>query len=302
MRLASLTAAMLLVSLPPLAFSQQPGPQNQNGQAAQGVGQGLAVPPGAANQGGRGQGQQGGGRGAGGGGRGNAAAAGPAEPTPRWANGKPRLGALPGGKGLWNGGGSTADANTPFQPWAKAVSDDRRANAMEPHTRCKPSGGPRQFATPYGVDIVEIPELQRVYIMDVGGPHTFRVIHLDLKEHPKDLAPTYYGHSIGRWEGDTLVVDTVGFNERMWIDRGQAPHTEKLHLTEKFTRTDMNSMTYELTVEDPGAYTAPWSRTSQMRFSANSELFEFICQDNNFAPELLVGTKEFVDRSSVIIP
>ena len=303
MRLASLTAAMLLVSLPPLAFSQQPGPQNQNGQAAQGVGQGLAAPPGAANQGGRGQGQQqGGGRGAGGGGRGNAAAAGPAEPTPRWPNGKPRLGALPGGKGLWNGGGSTADANTPFQPWAKAISDDRRANAMEPHTRCKPSGGPRQFATPYGVDIVEIPELQRVYIMDVGGPHTFRVIHLDLKEHPKDLAPTYYGHSIGRWEGDTLVVDTVGFNERMWIDRGQAPHTEKLHLTEKFTRTDMNSMTYELTVEDPGAYTAPWSRTSQMRFSANSELFEFICQDNNFAPELLVGTKEFVDRSSVIIP
>ena len=303
MRLASLTAAMLLVSLPPLAFSQQPGPQNQNGQAAQGVGQGLAAPPGAANQGGRGQGQQqGGGRGAGGGGRGNAAAAGPAEPTPRWPNGKPRLGALPGGKGLWNGGGSTADANTPFQPWAKAVSDDRRANAMEPHTRCKPSGGPRQFATPYGVDIVEIPELQRVYIMDVGGPHTFRVIHLDLKEHPKDLAPTYYGHSIGRWEGDTLVVDTVGFNERMWIDRGQAPHTEKLHLTEKFTRTDMNSMTYELSVDDPGAYTAPWSRTSQMRFSANSELFEFICQDNNFAPELLVGTKEFVDRSSVIVP
>src|SRR6187402_2299738 len=103
MRLASLTAAMLLVSLPPLAFSQQPGPQNQNGQAAQGVGQGLAAPPGAANQGGRGQGQQqGGGRGAGGGGRGNAAAAGPAEPTPRWPNGKPRLGALPGGKGLWN--------------------------------------------------------------------------------------------------------------------------------------------------------------------------------------------------------
>lgn len=298
MRLASLTAAMLLVSLPPLAFSQQPGQPTQNGQAAQGAGQGAAAPA-AANQGGRGQG---GGRGAGGGGRGNNAAAGPAEPTPRWPNGKPRLGAVPGGKGLWNGGGSTADANTPFQPWAKAVADDRRANAMEPHTRCKPSGGPRQFATPYGVDIVEMPELQRVYILDVGGPHTFRVIHLDLKEHPKDLVATYYGHSIGRWEGDTLVVDTIGFNERMWIDRGQAPHTEKLHLIEKFTRTDMNSMTYELTVDDPGAYTAMWSRTSQMRFSANSELFEFICQDNNFAPELLVGTKEFVDRSSVIIP
>jgi hypothetical protein len=295
-RLASLTATLLLVSLPPLAFSQQPGPAAPAGQA----GQGAAAPRGAANPA---LGQQGGGRGAGGGGnRGAAAAAGPALPTPRWPDGKPRLGAVPGEKGLWNGGGSTADANTPFQPWAKAVSDDRRANAMEPHTRCKPSGGPRQFATPYGVEIVDMPELQRIYILDVGGPHTFRTIHMDLKEHPKDLVLTYYGHSIGRWEGDTLVVDTVGFNERMWIDRGQAPHTEKLHLIEKFTRTDMNTMTYELTVDDPGAYTATWSRSSQMQFRSNSELFEFICQDNNFAPELLVGTKEFVDRSSVIVP
>ena len=154
MRYASLAAALLLVSLPPLAFSQLPGPPTQNGQAGQGVGQGLAAPPGAANQGARGQA---GGRGAGGG-RGNAAAAGPAQPTPRWPDGKPRLGALPGEKGLWNGGGSTADTNTPFQPWARAVSDDRRANNMEPHTRCKPSGGPRQFATPYGVDIVDMPE------------------------------------------------------------------------------------------------------------------------------------------------
>jgi hypothetical protein len=188
-----------------------------------------------------------------------------------------------------------------MQPWARAISADRRINAMEPHTRCKPSGGPRQFATPYGVEIVDMPELQRIYIMDVGGPHTFRIIYMNAT-HPKDLTPSYYGHSIGKWEGDTLVVDTIGFNERMWIDRGQAPHTEQLHLIEKFTRTDMNTMTYELIVDDPGAYTATWSRTSQMRFSQTAELFEFICQDNNFAPELLVGTSEFVDRSSPIVP
>jgi hypothetical protein len=294
-RFASLKATLLLVSLTSIAFGQLPGPPTQGGQAGQGVGQGLAPPPGG-QQGGRGA--QAAGRGAGGG---RGADTGPAQPTPRWPDGKPRLGAVPGSKGLWNGGGSTADGNTPYQPWAKAVVDDRRANNMEPHTRCKPSGGPRQFLTPYGVEIVDMPELQRVYILDVGGPHTFRVIEIN-GAHPKDLTPSYYGHSIGRWEGDTLVVDTVGFNERMWIDRGAAPHTEKLHLIEKFTRTDMNSMTYELTVDDPGAYTATWSRTSQMRFSPNSELFEFICQDNNYAPELLVGTKEFVDRSSVIVP
>jgi hypothetical protein len=298
-RLASLLAALLVVSLCVFSFGQAPTAPNPSTQAGRGgAGQGIAPPPVAAD-GARGQT---GARGAGGGRGGNNADAAPARPTPRWPDGKPRLSAIPGEKGLWNGGGSTADATTPFQPWAKAVSDDRRANAMEPHTRCKPSGGPRQFATPYGVEILDMPDLQRIFIMDVGGPHTFRVIHTDLTSHPKDLVPTYYGHSIGRWEGDTLVVDTVGFNERMWIDRGQAPHTEKLHLIEKFTRTDMNTMTYELTVDDPGAYTATWSRSSQMRFNTNSELFEFVCQDNNFAPELLVGTKEFVDRSSPIVP
>jgi hypothetical protein len=181
----------------------------------------------------------------------------------------------------------------------------RRAENLEPHTRCKPSGGPRQFATPYGVEIIDLPDLQRIFILDVGGPHTFRTIFMDGRSHPKDLVPSYYGHSIGRWEGDTLIVDTVGFNDKMWIDRGQAPHTEKLHLTEKFTRTDMNSMSYELTVDDPGAYTAVWSSTVQtMRFSPADELFEFICQDNNFASDLMIGTAQTftVDRSSVIVP
>lgn len=296
MRFASLTAGALFLSLAPIAFGQQAAPAQNQGR---GVGQGLAAPPNGAQQGARGQDGQAGGRG----GRGGQAAAGPAEPTPRWPDGKPRLGALPGQPGgLWNGGGSTADATTPYQPWAKAVSDDRRANAMEPHTRCKPSGGPRQFATPYGVEILEMRDLQRVYIFDNGGPHTFRTIYTDGRAHPADLAPSYYGHSVGRWEGDTFIVDSVGFNEKMWIDRGQAPHTEKLHIIEKFTRTDMNSMSYELTVEDPGAYTATWSRTSQMSYRAGSELFEFICQDNNLAPELLVGTHEKVDRSSVIVP
>ena len=289
MRFASLAAGALVLLVAPIAFSQQAAPAQNRG-----VGQGLAAPP-DGQQGARGQA---GGRG----GRGQADA-GPAAPTPRWPNGRPRLGGVPGQRaGLWNGGGSTADASTPLQPWAKAISDDRRINAMEPHTRCKPSGGPRQFATPYGVEILEMPDLQRVYIMDNGGPHTFRTIYTDGRPHPPDLTPSYYGHSVGRWEGDSFVVDSVGFNEKMWIDRGQAPHTEKLHLIEKFTRTDMNSMTYELTVEDPGAYTATWSRTSQMRYSANAELFEFICQDNNLAPELLVGTHESVDRSSVIVP
>ena len=236
------------------------------------------------------------------GGRGGGAAAAPAAPAPRFADGTVRLGALPGQTGTWNGGGG-GNADVPYQPWARAISNYRRVNEFEPHTRCKPSGGPRQFLTPYGVEIVDLPELKRIMIMDIGGPHTFRTIYMDGRPHPRDLQPSFYGHSIGTWDKDTLVVDTIGFNEKFWIDRGQAPHTEKLHLIEKFTRTDMNNMTYELTVEDTGVYTAIWSRSSAMTFRAGTELFEYVCQDNNFAPELLVGSEvDKVDRSSQIVP
>ena len=250
-------------------------------------------------QGGRGQ------QGRGQGGRGQQQPSVPSKPTPRWPDGHPRLGApTPEEKGIWGACcGSLSNNETPFQPWAKALYDYRRTNEFEPHTRCKPSGGARQFVTPYGTEIVEMPDLQRIYIFDIGGPHTFRTVYMDGRQHPKDLVPSYYGHSIGRWEGDTLVVDTIGFNEGFWMDRAGSPHTEKLHFMEKFTRTDYNTLKYEVTVEDPGAYTQTWSPSPfQLRWNAGQELFEYVCQDNNFAPVLLIGSEEKVDRSSVIIP
>ena len=128
-------------------------------------------------------------------------------------------------------------SEVPLQPWARALLSYRIDNQLEPHTRCKPSGGPRQFLTPYGVEILEMPDLQQILIFDLGGPHTYRAIYMDGRPHPKDLLPSYYGHSTGRWDGDTLVIDTVGFNEKFWIDRQGTPHTEKLHMTEKLTRT-----------------------------------------------------------------
>jgi hypothetical protein len=182
------------------------------------------------------------------------------------------------------------------------VSDDRRLNELEPHTRCKASGMQRQFLTPYGAEILEMPEIQRVFIFDIGGPHTFRTIYMDGRSHPKDLQPTYYGHSIGWWEGDTLVVDTVGFNESFWIDRGAAPHTDKLHTVEKFTRTDKASIRYDATIDDPGAYTKPWTGTMNLRLEANTELFEYVCQQQNFAHELMVGELGHVDRTAQTVP
>ena len=236
------------------------------------------------------------------------------------------LGAPEGEKGIWAPAGivqlavnpnavNRAGANThlpnnikieevPFQPWARALHEAREAafESDEPHTRCKISGGPRQFITPYGVEFVDMPEIQRVYIFDIGGPHTYRTIYMDGRSHPKDLEPSYYGHSVGHWEKDALVVDTVGFNEKFWIDREGSPHTDKLHLIERFSRPDFNTLQYEVTVDDPGAYTAQWTGGFLLRWSPNTELFEYVCQDNNRSPEGMVGGTQPVPRTSLIAP
>ena len=209
-----------------------------------------------------------------------------------------------GGRGAGRGANANAAPCTPipYLPWTLATSNDRRRNELEPHTRCKPSGGPRQWLTPYGAELVELPEKKVAYIFDIGGPHTYRTIYMDGRKHPENLTPSYYGHSIGWWEGDTFVVDTVGFNEGFWIDRGQLPHTTQLHLIEKYTRTALDTMRYELTVDDPGAYTAPFTGTSSLRWENGTELFEYICQQGNEAPTLMVGDGTFVDRTALIVP
>ena len=267
-----------------LAQQQQAAPAGQ-APAAQG-----------GRQGGGGQGGAQGGRG----GRGPV----PQTPAPRNAQGRVIL----GGKGVWtpSGFGITtpllARDKTPYQPWAAALYDYRQTNELEPHTRCKPSGFSRQFMTPYGVEFVELPDIQRIFIFDIGGPHTFRTIYMDGRTHPDKILPSYYGHSIGRWDGDTLMVDTVGYNEAFWLDRRGMPHTEQLHTIERFTRTSLQQIRYEVTVEDPGAYTAPWSSGMTLGWNDGEELFEYVCQQSNYAGELMVGEMNSVDRSSPIIP
>ena len=251
-------------------------------------------------------------------------------PTPHWPDGRVNLGPIPGETGLWlpidarislpdkgpgRGPGAGKDAPryaknikysaVPFQPWARALFMARLDHQMEPHSRCKPSGGPRQLMTPYGVEFVDIPELKQIHIMDVGGPHTSRVVYMDGRPHPRNLVlPGYYGHNIGHWEGETLVVDSVGYNESFWIDREGNPTTEKLHLIERFTRINMNTLLYEVTVDDPWAYTAPWIGGFYNEWTPKTELFEYVCQENNFASDLLVGggTQKSVERASRIVP
>ncbi|HEY1309081.1 MAG TPA: hypothetical protein VGF24_36315 [Vicinamibacterales bacterium] len=242
-------------------------------------------------------------------GRGRGRNAGPPPgPAPRNADGRALLGgANPKDKGVWLPVFGILDPikpakDVPFQPWAKAVYDDRQKNELEPHTRCKPSGVARQFLTPYGVEFVELPELDRLFIFDIGGPHTYRTVYMDGRTHPANLTPSYYGHSVGWWEGDTLNIDTTGYNEGFWLDRRGLPHTEAMHTLEKFTRTDAATIKYEVTVNDPGAYTAPWTTTFNLRRENGTELFEYVCQQANYASELMVGEKTSVDRTSSIVP
>jgi hypothetical protein len=274
-------------------LAQEP-PQAPQGRGGRGEGVQVGVPNGRGDAPAR---QGGPGRGA------------PAKPAPRGADGRALLGsATPAEKGVWLPGNGGAQAmvedveKVPFQPWAKALLAERRRNQLEPHTRCKPSGFVRQFLTPYGVEIVELAELQRVYIFDIGGPHTYRTIYTDGRTHPANLEPSFYGHSIGWWEGDTLVVDTTGFNESFWMDRRGLPHTEKLRTLERFTRTDSRTIKYQVTVDDPAAYTAPWTSEFNLGWEAGTELFEYVCQEANYAHTLMVGDKTSVDRTSTIVP
>jgi len=174
-------------------------------------------------------------------------------------------------------------SEVPFQPWARAVYEYRQ-NATtkdDPHVRCKPSGGPRMFHTPYGFEFIDMPEEKRVFVFGVGGPHTWRVIYMDGRAHPKDFDPSFSGHAVGHWDGDALVVDTVGFNEKFWLTREGIPSTEFLHLTERFTRTDYNTLKYEATIDDPGAYTAPWTGGWYINWQPDQEMYEYLCQENN---------------------
>src|SRR5206468_3201795 len=132
-------------------------------------------------------------------------------------------------------------------------------------------------------EILQLPEQKRIVMIFEGGAHIWREIYLDGRPHPDGdaLNPTFLGHSVGHWDGDTLVIDVVGFNEGSWLDPVGHPHTDMLHVIEKYSRPNKNTLHYEATIDDPGAYTSPWTVTWDNVWSPNGELAEYICQENN---------------------
>jgi len=231
----------------------------------------------------------------------------PPAPTPRWPDGRVRLGAPPGKKGYWGASSvkalventgariamndeglllnlSDADRVAPFQPWAKALYLHRQRTLLrdDPFSRCIPPGGPRQFHTPNGFRFVEQRDLGRILVLLGGGDRNWRVIYTDGSPvaHPAEVVLSYYGTSVGHWEGDTLVVDSVGFNERFWLTSGGLPHTEALHLIERFSRPDFNTLKYEVTVDDPRTYTRPWTGGWTVQWVPDKDIEEYFCEDN----------------------
>jgi hypothetical protein len=211
----------------------------------------------------------------------------PSAPTPRLADSTVDL----SGNGIWNLPYITdfsrqlVDRDSmPFLPWTKAMheyNNETTNKAYDPEGFCLPPGGPRAFATPYPAEFIQ--RRDRIIVIFEGGGHVWREIHMDGRPHPEGnaLNPTYFGHSVGYWEGDTLVVDTVGFNEKTWIDYGGHMHTDQLRTIERITRPNRDTLQYEATIIDPGAYSEPWTVAWDIPWSEGQELQEYICQENN---------------------
>jgi hypothetical protein len=223
----------------------------------------------------------------------------PAKPTPRLADGKIDF----GGKGVWAPiwVQDWADTkyvdkavNVPFTAWGLQMFQERRSTLSrnDPEGYCLPPGVPRYTGTPYPFQMIQLPD--RIVILYEGGSHTYRTIFMDGRKHAvgDKLNPTWMGESIASWEdNDTLVVDTIGFNGRTWLDYVGHPTSEKLHVIERYRRPDFNTLVYEATIDDPVAYTKPWSSSFKIPFREGWDILEYVCLENN--KDLLhLGTTE----------
>jgi hypothetical protein len=228
--------------------------------------------------------------------------------VPRTADGKPDL------SGVWQGGngrrGSWEEANSglgvggigsdpdapsnpasqqvvkepaPYQPWAaeRVLKAYNRRGIDDPAGLCLPLGIPRIALV--GLFPIQIVQTPTQIVMLYEYMSVFRVIPLRAS-HPDDLVPTYMGDSIARWEGDTLVVDTVSFNDKTWLTSTGTFHSDALHVTERYTRVDKDQITYDVTMEDPKVLTAPWTIHSTLMLRDGTRLREYVCAENNLDP------------------
>ena len=187
----------------------------------------------------------------------------------------------------------------PLTPWAEErfkgnhpIGDKYTAlTSNDPNFSCLPPGVPNIYTHAYPVEILQVPG-RTIQFFEYG--HFVRQIFTDGREHVKDANPTWMGDSIGKWEGDTLVVDSTGFNDKTWLDVVGHPHSESLHIVERMHREDHNTLMIDITIDDPQAYTAPLKTQRKYILKPSWNIMEFICEDTQVAFnsfEKQVGTK-----------
>jgi len=173
----------------------------------------------------------------------------------------------------------------PFQPWAEeryktakpGYGPRASSDSADPILNCLPPGVPRVMLIPFPMQVIQHSgEVVLLFEYD----HYVRHIYLDRREHPKELDLTWMGDSIGRWEGNTLVVDTAGLNDRTWLDQVGHPHSDALHVVERIQRTDHDTLRDDLTIDDPKAYKTPWTGEQVFKLRPNWHLLEYICTDD----------------------
>jgi hypothetical protein len=204
-------------------------------------------------------------------------------PAPRMADGRPDL------SGIWNPpGGYLRDLArdlkepVPFQPWAKSLYDERAAGVhwkIEPDANCLPQGVPKVLIAPAPWRMIQTPQI--VFFVHEAFNLWWQAF-MDGRQfvpHP-DVSPTWHGYSTAAWEGDTLVVQSGGFNGKVWLDQLGKPSTERLRVTTRFHRVDFGHLDIGITIDDPGAYTRPWGTTVRATLLPDTQLMEFICLEN----------------------
>jgi len=215
----------------------------------------------------------------------------PDGPPPRLPDGTPDF------SGVWVGSGPIGDISgglipgeeLVLLPEAAALMKSRMA-ADDPEARCLPTGVPR--IAPYPWRIAQVPaygKATHLFFLFEGNIHSFRQIFMDGREHPDDLEATWYGHSVGHWEGDTLVIETVGFNDLFWFDFVGHPHSTQMRTVERYTRPKFGELEVVTTVEDPGAYAKPFTVKYTHTLRPGWELMEYICNENNQDVEHIRG-------------
>ena len=204
----------------------------------------------------------------------------PTGPTPRTLDGKPDL------SGVWWSPRTVDPGKPEFLPAAVEIARKRTENNRmdSPQAHCLPNAVTRVGPLYQFVQSKDF----LIMISDDDSPG-FHQIYLDGRQHPKEPDPLWYGHSIGHWEGDTLVVDRVNFEEKVWLDMGSHPHSDKLHVIERYRRPDLGHLETEVTVEDPGVLARPYATKSVSELAQGEEIREFICPENNQDVEHFVG-------------